>query len=347
MYFTLLKLEAESVYEYVFERYTALNSNADDIRQDLGIENTKNKSLTVEISADFTSGTSQEASKSGKRKKSKKLNQNETFYTFDINQQLTSLHSSVDNGNSTTGYVLWSLTPFFVRWLLFNNNSLPMRQRLDVDVITGDGEVTDTIRFPPLLDDKANILELGAGISSILPIICCNHVSKYICTDQRGILNGLKTNIMTNLNQVNRRNIVSRSLLLPKQKEDNNEAAGDEDMEEEKRKQDTVLEVLPLDWELFPKSANAIDPTLKLENPSFIIAMDVIYNEYLIDPFLETLKTLLQNLDSAHALVGFHLRSDDIVQQFLEKALDMDLQVYVIEEETWKNSRYDLYYIKL
>lgn len=341
MSFKLLKLDPDTVYEYVFERYTALNSNADDIRQDLGIENSKNKNLIVEIAGDFNKEGKTTGAKSGKRKKGKPTSQTDTFYTFEVNQQLTSLHSNVDNGNSTTGYVLWSLTPFFVKWLLFNNNSLPMREPTSVEVITADGDNLESMKIPTLLNETTNVLELGCGISSILPLICCNHVRKYICTDQRGILGGLKANLITNLGQVNRREIVSSTLNIDKEVREE---------EEERKKDETVLEVLPLDWELFPKTSDkSMDPNIKsMTDPIYIVAMDVIYNEYLIDPFLDTLSTLLHHFKhNASALVGFHLRSDDIVQQFLEKTLDRDLQVYVIQDKSWTNSRYDLYYIKL
>ena len=54
---------------------------------------------------------------------------------------------------------------------------------------------------------KRGILELGAGISGILPVILGNFVDVYVSTDQRGILTKLKHNIIENLSQLTRKQL--------------------------------------------------------------------------------------------------------------------------------------------
>lgn len=255
------------------------------------------------------------------------------------------MHSQVDNDNSTTGYVLWSTTPFFLKWLLYDKGAQPLRDGSEVSIIDLEDEKSDLKMYiPPLLnlsDKEINsnhitVIELGAGISGILPVLLSNFVNNYICTDQRGILNKLKHNIKENLLQLNRRKCVSASLGLSQ----------DDPEDGEMRK--VNLEVLPLDWETFkiPEQYPDLLRAKTISNIVYILAMDVIYNEYLIDPFLKTLKTLMQFFaEKAHCIVGIHLRDQDVVVQFLEKAmLEYQLSVYHVVDPTLQSSRFSLYY---
>lgn len=175
-------------------------------------------------------------------------------YHVSVGQSISSLHSSRDNGNSTTGYVLWSTTPFFINWLLYSTSAAPFRLGSQVEVTCGSSCEGHMLELPRLIDltgadrGKRGILELGAGISGILPVILGNFVDTYVSTDQKGILNKLKDNIMENLSQLTRKRCISRSLRLELPTV---EPVGDADITAASlpSKSTLHLEVAALDWE--------------------------------------------------------------------------------------------------
>ncbi|KAI8381810.1 Ribosomal N-lysine methyltransferase 5 [Nakaseomyces glabratus] len=352
MPFSLVRIDEDDVLEYVFERYTAINSDADSIRQDLGIQDSKSTTLNIEIAPPKSLINDTNITKKGKKKKGNKSSSDYDFYSFEIKQNVTSLHSTRDNDNSTTGYVLWSLTPVFCEWLLYNEQASPLHRAQMVDICSLEKKIIHDIEFPSLLNEDTTVIELGSGISSVLPILCSNFVGTYICTDQRGILNGLKQNIANNLDLVNKRTIVSETLDIPNIQEQPTNS----DDETIPIKPTTQLEVAILDWETFPKSiksgsSNILTDFVKPQGTIFLLALDVIYNEYLINPFLHTLHSIMsyyKNQREIVALVGIHLRSDDIVQEFLEKVTtEFPFKLHVVDDPQWSHSRYDIYYITL
>ena len=98
----LVPLEEETLYEYIFERYMELESNIGQLSQDLGIQSRNQSAVEIDI-------FNEEKSKV----------QNKDAFTLTIEQSLTSLNSSQDNNNSTTGYVLWTTSCFMIKWLLY------------------------------------------------------------------------------------------------------------------------------------------------------------------------------------------------------------------------------------
>lgn len=358
MSFQLLTLDEDSLYEHVFERYIELTSNSTSLKQDLGILDRSKTNVQVDIEP-FTSNNDLSALKGKQKKKNEKLQNN--FYTMQVEQSLTSLNSSKDNNNSTTGYVLWSTTPFFLKWLLYHPSAESLRSGGEVEVISvSDPNEISKSKISRMLNNNTNniiesnpigVLELGSGISGILPVVLGNFVNSYISTDQRGILNKLKSNIKENLLQINRRTCVSKSLNLNHESIDNSE-------DKEALPSSKVilnLEVMPLDWENFDISKPAnIDPELihlcKNSKTIHILAMDVIYNEFLIDSFLNTLKQLRtlfkkHNVET-HCVIGIHLRSQEVVTEFLERAIiEYELPIHYIKSPFVETSRFSFYYI--
>lgn len=327
MPFQLQPLDAESVHEHIFERYTLLESLSDELSQDLGIYDKKEV-----VHVDLEPPTP--AKRKGKNSKTPQS------YNFTIEQSLSSLYSS-SNNNSTTGYVLWSTTPVFAQWLLYDANASTLRHGGHAEILG-----TSLHHIVPALfseNECTGIVELGGGISGILPITLGNHVAHYICTDQRGILNKMKYNICENLLQLNRRRCTSTSLDI-EQPDDEEEPPGN-----------TVnLEVMLLDWEKFELKDCKRYPYLQgiAQNTStvYIIAMDVIYNDYLIDPFLKTLSQLrdfyIHKGLKVHCLLGMHLRAQDMLAEFLERAvLQYNLPVNHIVDSFLESTRFSLYYI--
>lgn len=317
MVFRLKPLDLDSIHEHIYDRYTLLESLADGLSQDLGIHQ-RDEVIQLDIEPPITTKTR------GKRKAQKKLQP----YNFTIKQSIAGLNSS-SNNNSTTGYVLWSTTPIFAQWLLYDSNALPLR------------EETANTNIPAVFSGSKStaVVELGSGIAGILPIVLGDHVDHYLCTDQKGILNKLKYNIEENLLQFNNRYCVSDFLHLDISNHD-------------QQRKTTRLEVMELDWEKFNNTTSQAPLTRISQECSivYIVAMDVIYNDFLIDPFLKTLNQLrnsyLNDGLTTHCLIGLHLRAQDIVETFLEKAiLEYNLPICSVEDPYLERTRVSLYYI--
>ncbi|CAR28866.1 ZYRO0F13772p [Zygosaccharomyces rouxii] len=318
MVFHLKPFDVDNIHEHIFDRYTLLESLADGLSQDLGIHQ-RDEIVQVDIEPPITTKVK------GKRKASKGLQP----YNFTIRQSIAGLNSS-SNANSTTGYVLWSTTPTFARWLLYDGNALPLRE-----------EDTDT-SIPAIFSGSKStaVVELGSGISGILPIVLGDQVDHYVCTDQKGILSKLKYNIEENLLQFNRRRCISEFLQI--------EPPSNEDQQ----RRNTRLEIMELDWEKFngPTAQTHLTRISEECSTVHIVAMDVIYNDFLIDPFLKTLNHLrnyyLNEGLITHCIVGIHLRAQDVVEAFLERAiLEYNLPICSVEDPFLEKTRVSLYYI--
>ncbi|EHN01234.1 YLR137W-like protein [Saccharomyces cerevisiae x Saccharomyces kudriavzevii VIN7] len=218
MAFKLWALDEDTIYEHVFERYMQLEAQCGTLPQDLGIQDRSKGVLELAIEP-----LSRQRKKRVRRRNKTGLIEEDLgvavdSYHVSIEQSISSLHSSRDNDNSTTGYVVWSTTPFFINWLLYSGSAAPFRLGTQVEVVNGSSCEGHTLELPKLINlsgtdrSKRGILELGAGISGILPVILGNFVDVYVSTDQRGILNKLKHNIRENLSQLTRRQCVSRTL---------------------------------------------------------------------------------------------------------------------------------------
>ncbi|QID86728.1 Ribosomal protein lysine methyltransferase [Saccharomyces pastorianus] len=351
MAFKLWSLDEETLYEHVFERYMQLEAQCRELPQDLGIQDKSSGVLELAIEP-----LGVEASKKKKRVRRR----NKDDYHVRVEQSISSLHSSRDNDNSTTGYVVWSTTPFFINWLLYSASAAPFRLGTQVEVVHGPSCEGHMLDLPKLINlsgtdrSKRGILELGAGISGILPVVLGNFVDVYVSTDQRGILNKLKHNTLENLSQLTRRQCVSRTLRLEPPPTTPSETA----TLELPSKPTLDLEVTALDWEkinLRDETTHSLHLELSLlgrtSSSVYVLAMDVIYNEYLIDPFLKTLEQLKYCFQSTynlkfHAVVGLHLRSQDVTTLFLERAvIEHDLAVYDIVDQAIQESRFNFYLI--
>ncbi|CUS24088.1 LAQU0S13e03004g1_1 [Lachancea quebecensis] len=326
-------LDEDGIYEHLFERYSLLQKHADELKQDLGIVSRSCGDLEVSFEPQPHSHVKEP-------------------FNFEISQSLSSLSSSRDNNNSTTGYVVWSTTPFFLQWLLYSRSGAIFGQGGTIEV-EGD-PFHSTYEMPAIFSsrvvDPADspdarvtpqhiIVELGAGIAGILCVALANYVDKYVCTDQKALLNGLKRNIKHNIDELRLRNMESSTL----------------DFEISRRTAlKTELDVLALDWESFDLKSPNLHALLTPASLSTvcILSMDVVYNEYLIEPFLRTLKKLLQSYrasgHSPFAVLGIQLRDQDVVEIFLSTAVvQFELRVCAIVDPDIEKTRFGLYYITI
>lgn len=165
---------------------------------------------------------------------------------FEINQSPGLLQSS--RGGGTTGAAVWQASVRFAEWLAWSRNPLFETSAIDSSSIA---------------------LELGAGISGLVPCLLGPRVQRMIVTDQSYILKAIRENVAANIHKSK----------LPKNKKGSNRGH-DQD-------QDSNIEVLPLDWENddIPSvlSSNGLTGGVDL-----LMACDCIFNYALIQPLVQT-----------------------------------------------------------
>ncbi|PPJ57596.1 hypothetical protein CBER1_04808 [Cercospora berteroae] len=162
---------------------------------------------------------------------------------FEITQSPGLLQSSRDGG--TTGAAVWQSTLRCSEWL---------------------ASPTNFLYTSGILSSGSLVLELGAGISGILPCILASHVKKVVATDQPYTLRALQSNIELNARSNRTTNNVKNY----------------------------NIEVCPLDWEKDDVAgflhAHGFQGGLDV-----ILACDCIYNYALIEPFVQTCADLCRS----------------------------------------------------
>ncbi|AEY98643.1 FAGL174Wp [Eremothecium gossypii FDAG1] len=314
----LCPLDEDTLYTHVYERYVELDRHAETLAQDLGIHASDAETLVVDIAPAQPTKSSD-------------------TYSLTVSQSLASLRSSTVNNNSTTGYVLWSGTPFFLCWLLYAPSAAPLRDGGRVPVTDSAAQF---LQLPPLFSAPARpvcVVELGSGAAGVAAIVLANYVDRYLVSDQKAILKPLRANLLANISEVSRRTVCSKQ--TPELSSNRRTPARCE------------LELIALDWERIATVPAALRPTDAAH--VHVIALDVVYNDFLIPPLLTAIKRLLRWYADEHAVkatayVLVHLRAQDILQTFLEHAIiDLRLRCYYMDEERLRSSRFALYYVTL
>ncbi|KAI9888103.1 MAG: hypothetical protein M1823_000038 [Watsoniomyces obsoletus] len=202
-----------------------------------------------------------------------------------------------DRKEGTTGAVLWNVTPLIAKWLNLPSNYL-----------FSEG----------VLGPTSQVLELGCGVSGVLALTVAPKVGRYIASDQAYVMKTLKMNIQTNvLSTAHHSEVKGR-----KTKNQSSGKASRQILPEDK------ITTVTLDWEhdhisgdlLFPD-----DPTGTRKNGlDAVIACDCIYNESLIEPFVDTCVDACQLRDSTASasnpticIIAQQLRSPDVFEAWL------------------------------
>lgn len=152
------------------------------------------------------------------------------------------------------------------------------------------------------MDSSSTVLELGCGVTGLLGIVLAKKVSNYILTDQNWVMKVLQENLDQNASFQAQQN--------GKGKKVRGEA-------------DSNLYRMALDWE-------ADSPDLLLNNiPStdhinVVIICDCVYNEYLIEPLIQTLVDICRLGPAGKPVSVFmaqQLRSSTVFETFLDAML--------------------------
>ncbi|RDW33542.1 hypothetical protein B0I72DRAFT_136121 [Yarrowia lipolytica] len=228
---------------------------------------------------------------------------------IDLHQSTAILNSSAA---STTGAVLWKVSPIFASWVLdcstVPKNSAKKGKKSSYTYTPSTANLSCTSKlFGP--GNTSSVLELGCGATGLLACVFAPLVKTYVATDQAHLLKLTKKNIETNLSHYQSQTIPSQS-----------------------NKAKYRLECMELDWEDAEESWNKIkDNVFEGHYPDLVIACDTIYNEYLIDPFVETLK--LVSGPETVIMVAQQLRLSDIFETFITALIEAGLRVFAVPEQ--------------
>ncbi|CAJ2513730.1 Uu.00g018490.m01.CDS01 [Anthostomella pinea] len=150
---------------------------------------------------------------------------------------------------STTGAVLWKITPLVAEWLASSDNLL----------WTSDA-----------LSSSSSVLELGCGISGLVGLVVAPSVARYTLTDQSYVARLVEKNLEENV-------AVANPNLSGQRRKGRPTAV----------QQKANLRFTPLDWQLdevTPNLTGAVD----VRSFDAVIACDCIYNDTLIEPLVQT-----------------------------------------------------------
>lgn len=208
-----------------------------------------------------------------------------------IKQSPGILQSNRDGG--TTGAVIWRMSVKFAEWLASPQNALFEHG---------------------IFHSNSIILELGSGVSGIVPLTLSPKVKTAIATDQQYILKLLQENITENI------------------------PSGHDSSSQRKsskaRSQSNNVKVLPLDWE-------NDDPGSLLRSHGIedgvdgLLVCDCIFNYALIEPLVQTCVGVCKLRQGEHAarpticIITQQLRQAEVFEQWLQ-AFMKDFQVWRI-----------------
>lgn len=201
--------------------------------------------------------------------------------------------------------VLWSITPLFASWLVWEENWL---------FKTG------------FLSKESTVLELGCGISGVVAMMLAPRVGRYVATDQEYVFKCLRRNL--------EENAVTRKVT-------GEVKSGKRRKKEEVVSASMIgsIELLVLDWET--SALEGMDELLGLDSAGgldLVLACDCVYNEALINPFVRTCGELcalswrMEGERKTLCVVAQQLRSHVVFDAWL-KAFHRGFRVWRVPDE--------------
>ena len=170
-----------------------------------------------------------------------------------------------------------------------------------------------------ILGPSSKVIELGSGVTGVVLLALAPLVGQYTATDQQYILQHLTRNIEANAHplQSNKRKAAHRKRTRIQ------EGVGAPDQRN--------WIVQRLDWE-----TDSVVGISDAKDTSVVVAIDCIYNEALIEPFVRTCADICRfrsNEDSAPTIcvIGQQLRSEDVFEEFM-KSFTRTFRVWRVPE---------------
>ncbi|RYC55548.1 hypothetical protein CHU98_g10658 [Xylaria longipes] len=207
---------------------------------------------------------------------------------------------------STTGAVIWKITPLVASWL---------------------GSVDNLLWKTGALSSSSSVIELGCGISGLVGLVLSPLVSRYVLTDQTYVARLVEKNLEENL--------------LPQRRSSAQKRKG----KSSSTVNPVNLRFTALDWEL-DEVTTSLTGSLDVTSFDAVIACDCIYNETLIEPLVQTcadacgLRQRSQDADAqsdeaaapALCIVAQQLRDPEIFEGWI-KAFSRRFRVWRVPEE--------------
>ncbi|KAI0199205.1 hypothetical protein F4808DRAFT_217355 [Astrocystis sublimbata] len=207
---------------------------------------------------------------------------------------------------STTGAVLWKITPLVAAWL---------------------GSLDNLLWKTGALSSSSSILELGCGISGLVGLVLSPLVSRYILTDQTYVARLVEKNLEENIS------LQQKKLSSQRRKGKPSSAANSPN-----------IKFKALDWEL-DEVTTSLTGSPEVISFDTVIACDCIYNETLIEPLVQTcadvcgLRQREQGADAGNSevtpalcIVAQQLRDPEIFEGWI-KAFSRRFRVWRVPEE--------------
>ncbi|KAF2237051.1 hypothetical protein EV356DRAFT_42403 [Viridothelium virens] len=159
-----------------------------------------------------------------------------------------------------------------------------------------------------VIGPHSKVVELGCGVAGVVLLAIAPLVGQYIATDQQYILQHLYRNVEANVHvfQARKRSGARRKC---------NEA---DRRTSSFAVSDTDWKIRKLDWET--DSAVGLS---ELKDASMIFAVDCIYNESLVEPFIRTCADICrfrshQTSPTTLCVIAQQLRSEDVFETFMK-----------------------------
>jgi len=185
------------------------------------------------------------------------------------------------------------------------------------------------------LNSDSIVLELGCGVSGIVSLSLAPQVKKYLATDQDYVLKLLKQNILANT--------AKESTSHSKRKPGSKQSKSPSSVEKHAA---SNIETLVLDWELdsvatLPSFLGQSQTSSDQDTPmgvDVLVACDCIYNDTLIDPFVNTctqicaLRSNNRTQKQTICIVAQQLRSAEVFESWI-KAFHQSFDVWRVPDE--------------
>jgi len=160
-----------------------------------------------------------------------------------------------------------------------------------------------------LLNHNSTILELGCGVSGLLSLALAPKVKSYIATDQNYVLKILRQNIETNRKSSRNQRQTAASHSSSRSKSKSVDTGN--------------IQTKTIDWETDDITSlfSELEQPLDEERIDFVLACDCIYNESLVDPFVDTCAQLCRlavQSSPTLCIVAQQLRSPDVFELWLK-----------------------------
>ena len=212
--------------------------------------------------------------------------------------ELNQLPGVVQSGRSkgTTGAAVWRASVSMAEWLLSSQNPFAC-----IEPMTSH------------LAERA-VIELGCGVSPLLALSMRDKVKRFIATDQPYVLGSFDQNLKHNFRfSAKRSNDNGRKTAKSVETSRNN------------------IETMSLDWEhhdiakqleVAVRSAPGRSSDSSREQLAMVVACDCVYNEDLIEPFVQACKTICgvqrrAGEGDAICLIGQQIRSPDVLELWM------------------------------